>query len=237
MTICQLQPTNMPALVAQLLGVELLQKVRRLARQVGYRRPEALTPAELRAPDTPIAKKARQLVEELSTPALANHCHRSFVFALAIGSHRKMQFDRELLYIAIMMHDLGLTDAHLGPEPFETRGANAARKFCVTNGVDEARADRVHEAITIHTSVKAAFEPPQIALVQLGAGADLIGYYIEDVAAETIAYAAQTHPRLGVKPEIVRLLKREAKQNPDMVVAAQMRLGFARRIQHAPFPD
>lgn len=237
MSSCTLHPPNRALLLTQLLGLETLAAVRRLSRRIGYRRPRPLADRELSAPDTTIAKNARALAQELSSPALANHCHRSFLFAVAIGTHRRDHFDTELLYIATMLHDLGLTPTVHGPEPFEVRGANAARDFCIREGIDPERADRVQEAIALHTSVKAAFQQPLTALVQLGAGADVIGYHIEDIAKETVERAVQRHPRLGLKKEVERLLHREAQQHPKFVTGLQMGLGFGRRIQQAPFAE
>ena len=237
MSTCRLRPPNMPVFVVQLLGLELLARLRRLARRLGYRRPQALTPTQLQPPDSKVAVRVRELVERLSSPSLANHCHRSFVFAVAIGHHQRATFDPELLYLAAMMHDLGLTDALRGPEPFETRGANAARDFCLDNGISNERAELVHEAIELHTSVATAFREPQLALVQLGSGADVLGYHIEDIARATVEAAVQLHPRLGWKKEVIRTLEREAEQNPEFVMAAHMRLGFANRIRSAPFAE
>ncbi len=237
MTACTLQPPNMPIFVTKLLGLELLQHVRRLSRRLGYRRPVASTPAALRAPDTALAVRTKELVERLSSPAIANHSHRTFVFAVAIGTHRKMKFDRELLYLSTMMHDLGLSESLAGPEPFEMRGANAARAFCVDNGIDSERADLVHEAIALHTSVMWNAASEQTSLVQLGSGADVIGYHIEDIARQTVTDAVYAFPRLGLKRELHETLAREAKQNPTMALAAHLRLGFGRRIDGAPFAE
>lgn len=87
------------------------------------------------APDSELCQRATALVAELSPSFLFNHCARSFLFADAIGKHDRLQYDRELLYLSAMLHDLGLTDAYVGADQrFELEGADRARAFLVERG-------------------------------------------------------------------------------------------------------
>lgn len=227
----------LPSLLVQVLGLELAVRARRTMRAVGLRRPPPLDDALLAPPDSPLATRAAALARALSPPFLANHCERTFAFGAAIGHALGRRVDRELLYVAAALHDLGLTDAHQGERPFELRGADAARAFCVDNGGGAARADLVHEAIALHTSIAAARREPEIALLHFGAGADVIGYRLEDVAPETVAAIVARWPRLGFKRCIGGLLEREAARTPDSPLAVQWRLGFGKRVAGAPFAE
>ena len=48
------------------------------------------------------------MVREFSSPALVNHCLRSYLWAAAYGAEHRLIFDAELLYVSAMLHDIGL---------------------------------------------------------------------------------------------------------------------------------
>jgi hypothetical protein len=226
------------SLAARVLGLELAARVRGGLRATGLRRPpRAVDEALLTPPDSALATRAAALVRALSPPFLVHHCERTFAFGAAIGHALGRRVDRELLYVAAALHDLGLTDAHQGERPFELRGADAARAFCLDGGCPAARADLVHEAIALHTSVQAARREPEIALLHFGAGADVVGYRAEELAPETIAAVVARWPRLGFKRCIAELLAREARRTPGSPLGVQWRLGFGKRVARAPFAE
>lgn len=155
--------------------------------------------------------------------------------ALSTVLHRKP--DRELLYIASLLHDLGLTDAFAGDGPFELRGAEAAYLWCQEHDVADADAELVHEAIRLHTSLAAARGEPEVALVHFGAGVDVIGYHFEDVGADTVRAIIELWPRQGFKREVHGLLSAQARQTPRSPLGVQWRMGFGARVMAAPFRD
>ena len=102
---------------------------------------------ELSIPDSELAKKATQLVAEVSPQFLYHHCIRTFLFANLIGQRQEMKYDRELLYLGATMHDLGLTERFDGNQRFEVDGADAARAFLLQHGLPEDRAEVVWDAL------------------------------------------------------------------------------------------
>jgi HD-GYP domain-containing protein (c-di-GMP phosphodiesterase class II) len=58
-------------------------------------------------PDSELVQKATRLVQEVSPQFLYHHCLRTIVFADLIGQQQEMPYDRELLYLSAIMHDLG----------------------------------------------------------------------------------------------------------------------------------
>jgi hypothetical protein len=60
------------------------------------------------------------------TTVLAAHCYRTYLFGAALGTRDGLDWDAELLFVAAMLHDLGLTDFIGDDGPFERRGAAAA---------------------------------------------------------------------------------------------------------------
>jgi hypothetical protein len=105
------------------------------------------------APDSELCQRATALVAELSPAFLFNHCARSFLFGDAIGKRDGLQYDRELLYLSAMLHDLGLTDSYLGADQrFELEGADRARAFLVEQGLEAPKADVVWDAIALNST-------------------------------------------------------------------------------------
>ncbi len=224
------------ALLPRVLGLELAARGRRLARSVGMGRPVPLPLERFAPPDSALATHAVALLRELSAPYLENHCHRTHAFAVALASHHGRRFDAELLYLACLLHDLGLAPAHHGDGAFELRGARAAHAFCIEHGLSPAKAEVVHEAIALHTSLASANREPEIAYVHLGAGVDVIGYRVEDIARATIDRIVEQWPRHSLKEEIFRDLERESV-NSGSPLTQQLKLGLGGRIRAAPFSE
>lgn len=86
-------------------------------------------------------------------------------------------FDSELLYIAAMFHDIGLTPTYRSSQlRFEVDGANAARDYLRAQGISASEIERVWLAIALHTTPGIPEHlHPGIALLQAGAGMDVVG--------------------------------------------------------------
>src|SRR5262249_41088548 len=96
------------------------------------------------APDSSLCRRATELVADLSPPFLFNHCVRTFLFGEALGNQDGLKYDRELLYLSALLHDLGLTDSIArGGQRFEVEGADRARAFVAEHGLPEDKADIV----------------------------------------------------------------------------------------------
>ena len=228
-------PHTVP-LIVQLLGLELRRAGRRLRRRHGWLRPPRLPADHFAMPDSALAREATELVRELSPPYLTHHCHRTWAFGVALATQHQRRFDAELLYVASLLHDLGLTETHRGTDPFELRGARAARAFCIEHGAAPARADLIHEAIALHTSLGIPERGPESLYVHLGAGADVFGHHIEEISRATTDVILERWPRLGFKESIIEGIRPEI-DNPGSPLSVQWRLGFAGRIRAAPFAE
>ena len=190
-------------------------------------------------PDTPIALASRDLCREVSSEALTNHCERTYAFGAALGEREGYAFDPELLYVASMLHDLGLTERFDGPEEFEVQGANAAHEFLVGRGWEDSRADLVREAITFHTKVGTEdHDRKEVPLLRLGAGADVLGLGIEDVPPDVVERALAEFPRAGLNAELVRLFADQARRKPESWLGMLVEnLDWLERIEQAPFEE
>ena len=104
-------------------------------------------------PDTQLAREITELVRDTESALLFHHSSRVYYFGALAGKQRDLLFDPELLYAGAMFHDMGLTPQHSSAtERFEVDGANAARDFLRSHGIDRAEVDTVWTAIALHTT-------------------------------------------------------------------------------------
>ncbi|PEQ10515.1 hypothetical protein B2G71_22060 [Novosphingobium sp. PC22D] len=197
-----------------------------------------LDPEALVLPDSALCRKAVGFVAEVSPAYLLNHGIRSFVFGSAIGRYDGFEFDPELLFLACVMHDLGLVPQCEGPEDFEIEGARTARRSLIGWGTEVDRADIVHEAIALHARIgRAQRKSPEAALTHLGAGMDVIGVRKEDFDRAEVERVVEHWPREGFKRCFSQRLSAEARMKPDSNIAGHVGLGFIRKIETAPFAE
>jgi hypothetical protein len=226
-----------------LLGLRLMKyqadaALKRFARRSGLRRSAELSDDDLVLPDSALARRALELVTEVSPDFLLNHGLRSFAFGVALGRRDGLRFDRELLFLATVMHDLGLTTRFDGPEAFELQGARAARSFLLEEGAEARRADLVHEAIALHASIGvASLGAPEVALCHHGVGVDVAGLRLHDFEQHDVARVVATWPRHAFKRRFVPLLIDQTHRKPDCNIAGLVGLGFMTMIEKAPYSE
>ena len=155
-------------------------------------------------PDTKLAIAAYELGAGAYSPYLLNHAMRTYVFGALAGRAQKKEFDEETLYIACVLHDLGLTQKYEGDLPFEIQGAEAARKFLIEHGVSREKAEMVWDGIAMHVSIIGSYKRPEISLVGAGAGADVVGPDPAEVPAAKVAEVLNAFPRLKFKEQFLK---------------------------------
>ena len=108
-------------------------------------------------PDSAICAAAYTLADEVSPPFLHNHCVRSYLFgrelAAASGLRAGVDYDDETVFLATILHDLGITGFGSGEQRFEVDGADAAAGFLRDQGCPEDQVTVVWQSIALHTSV------------------------------------------------------------------------------------
>jgi hypothetical protein len=145
-----------------------------------------------------------------------------------------------MLWLAALLHDLGITDAHRAPDGtcFAFHGGIRARELLVGRGVDAARADRIAEAICQHLNVIAsATAEPEARYLAAGAAFDTVGIRYRDVDAADRARVDAAHPRLGMKRELIATMRARTRAEPGTRLALICRLGFFGRVKRAPFAE
>jgi hypothetical protein len=153
--------------------------------------------AGVRVPDSKMARELTQLIRDTESALLFEHSVRVYYWAALTGKRKGLEFDPELLYTAAMFHDIGLTPSYQGSQlRFEVDGANAAREFLRSHGISGGDVDRVWLAIALHTTPGVPEHlQPEIALVQAGAGMDVVGRGYESFTDEQREAVNAAHPR------------------------------------------
>jgi hypothetical protein len=177
-------------------------------------RSSVVHPANLAPPDSSIAREAEQAAQDLLSPALLNHSRRAFAWGSAIGALHHVTFDRELLYVASMLHDTGLPS----PVPhvdFTVRSAAIARDFLGRRGVPADRRELVANAIAMHHTPEVGLGfGGEAFLLSAGAGVDVFGLRSDEIPDAVRTSVVREFPRLGFKREFSRLWRAEARQVP-----------------------
>jgi hypothetical protein len=201
-------------------------------------------------PDSKLAREATELVRDVATPLLFNHSSRVYCFAALTGERQGVFFDRELLYIAAMFHDLGLTARYSSPtDRFEVDGANAARDFLRQHGIDQQQIDTVWAAVALHTTPGIPqYMHPVIALTSAGVLMDVVGGGFEQFTEDQRKAVVKAFPREpAFEEEIIQAFYDWNKHKPQSVygtinadVLAEKDPAFQRvnvcwRIRHSPW--
>jgi hypothetical protein len=148
-------------------------------------------------PQSQLAREVTELIRDTESELLFAHSTRVYLWGALLGERRNVKFDPELLYVAAMFHDIGLTSTYRDSQlRFEVDGANAAREFLRSHRIAAADIDKVWTAVALHTTPGIPEHMHgEIALVQAGAGMDLAGRGFDDFTDEERAAVIAAWPR------------------------------------------
>ena len=200
------------------------------------------TAAGVTVPDTKLAREATELVRTSTTELVYHHSRRVFWFASLQGRNRDLSFDPELLYVAAMFHDLGLSEQHRGSgRRFEVDSADEARRFLQGHGLPEDSVRRVWTAIALHTTPGIPeFLEPEVALVTAGVEYDVLGIGFHDISDTDRAEVTALHPRPDFKHQILQVFTQGMAPKPETTfgtVNADVLERFVPGYQRANFVD
>ena len=182
-------------------------------------------------PDSELCNAAIEYVKAVSEPFLFHHVMRSAVFADAIGRQKGLKYDRELLCVSAVLHDLGLTKIAPVEARFEIEGADAARKFLVEKGMSERRIEIAWDAIALHTTAEIPSRKcAEIALCQLGIAADLRLSPPVPVAETVLEDAMRAYPWLDIHESLLATLVGLYHKNPSAAASGPVADVCERRV-------
>src|SRR5271166_4140902 len=169
-------------------------------------------------PDSKLDREVTELVQDTESTLLFNHSTRVYYFASLAGKRRELKLDSELLYIAAMFHDMGLTPRYSSKsDRFEVDGANLARAFMSQHRIPQRELDTVWTAIAVHTTPGIPqYMDPVVALLTNGFEIDVLGItYSEFANADREAIVA-VYPRTEhFKEDIIQAFYDGIKHKPE----------------------
>ena len=231
-------PAGTALLALHLVRMEIAGRCRALARALGFRRPVRLSLAELAPPETYLCREATEWGTEVCPSLLLDHGRRGFLFGDAIGRHYGWTYDREVLYLACLLHDLGLAPRFDTGGAFERDGADAAVEFLAARGLAGGRLRLLREVIELHDAPhRAPRASLETRLGHFGIGLDVLGVHREDLHRETLAAIVGAWPRGDFRHQFPRVIRDQAERKPWSHIARLDRLGLGARIAAAPVPD
>ncbi len=180
--------------------------------------PGGIAAAELPAlPDTASARRAIDMAFANEKESLANHSVRSYLFSMIQSAHEEEAVsddDKELIFFASILHDMGTTDAARGQPRFELQGADLAADFLRGEGFAEGRIDRVWEAIALHTTPQIPERRGAVArLVARGIAMDF-GFGVDAVSDELAEALFARYPRLELTRTFVACMVEQVREIP-----------------------
>lgn len=236
----RLSRTEMLAFVAQAASHQVRELVRHMS-PAYRRRLGVLDELDWSLPDSAVAERAQSLCAELSPPYLLNHCYRTYFWGMALGKVDDFLFDRETLFVAAMLHDLGHTEPYKtdgAQRCFAVSGAEAAHAILREAGWGASRCQCVANAIALHMNVAPTpmDQGSEARLLQAGAAFDVVGSRYREVAAPSVEKVVERYPRLGFKCAFARLMHEEGRRQPGTrVQIIDGLMGLRGRIMRAPF--
>ena len=206
--------------------------------------------AGIKVSDSALVHDAIELARTSSAPFLFNHVMRSWLFCVLAAERAQAKPDPELLAVAAVLHDLGLTESHAGQDRFEVDGANAAKLFLKGHGIPQQQIQLVWDAIALHTTRSIALhKEPEVAVTHAGISLDVVGAGLDLIPQDTLRAIVTEFPRLSMKTELKNclcsLVRRKPETSYDNVlrdigtryVDGYTAPSFADRLENAPFTD
>ena len=145
-------------------------------------------------PHTKLAHAAEKLLEDTSPQFLIDHCHRSVELAQLIVETENIDLDDEVLYVGVLLHDLGLTTRfHSSEVRFEVASAIAARDLALKYGMTSARAANIWDVAALHgTGGISDFKSRETAVGSDAIGRDVVGYGLDEFDPDVVARIMET---------------------------------------------
>src|SRR6267154_4286914 len=172
--------------------------------------------AGVNVPDGPLITAVIEYAQTLSEPYLFNHAMRSWLFAEAIGRIKGIDYDREVVAIATILHDIGLTAGVSGPNRFEVNGADAAISFIKGKGLSDRRAQLIWDLVALNSTPSLALhKEPEVSVGTMGIGVDYGGFGVEALPAADVERILGAFPRLRMKQQFTETCCRLVTAKPE----------------------
>jgi hypothetical protein len=172
--------------------------------------------AGVSVPESPLITAAIEYARRLSEPYLFNHAMRSWLFAEMIGHTKGIEYDREVVAIGTILHDIGLTAGVSGPNRFEVNGANAALSFIGGREFADRRAQLIWDLIALNSTPSLALhKEPEVAVGTMGIALDFGGFGLDALQPGDVGRVLSAFPRLRMKDRFSETCCRLVTERPE----------------------
>jgi len=167
-------------------------------------------------PDSPVISLAVEYARAHSEPYLFNHVMRSWLFAESLAQLNRVEHDCEVLAVATLLHDLGLSPEFDGPLRFEVETANLARKFAQRAGFDDRRTQLIWDGVALNSTPSIAlYKETEVRLCTQGIALDWGGWGYESLTSQQVDAIVDAFPRLQFKQQFTRAVCRICETRAD----------------------
>jgi cyanamide hydratase family protein with HD domain len=192
--------------------------------------------ADFTPPDTPAARAALEFATVSQSESILNHCVRSWLWAVGFAAAESRDYDGELLYVAALLHDIGLTEAFDNHTlAFEDAGGHAADALTAGAGWPAERRVRVREVIQRHNwpSVDPAMDVEGY-LLEIATALDIAGARADALPLAFEEEVLAAHPRLDLAAEFGASVADQAQRKPATAAARLVDGGLVRKLAENP---
>jgi len=151
-------------------------------------------------PTSRLVSDSLDLAGESLSGEIFQHSWRTYYWGMLLAGYRGLDVDREILFSAALLHDLGL--AHDRPVPprkccFALHGAQRAKSHLISKGHDRKRARKIGDAIALHLNgyVSDRVHGVEAHLLSRGAMCDVFGLGSRRIAGRTRKEVSVRHPK------------------------------------------
>jgi hypothetical protein len=170
--------------------------------------------ADIAVPQDDLSAAAWRWADRTLPAYLLRHSVRSYCWGAVIGKDEGWSFDRRLLWVASLMHDVGLTRIPSNTTCFEVEGGRIARRFVERRGLSVAEAGIVERAIVLHMQPSVSLDDGvEAVLLDRATGLDVrgVGFALVDRVRQPVV---RDFPRGGFDRSFLAAITREATIRP-----------------------
>ena len=183
---------------------------------INWDAPQTRVIAGVSVPDGPLITAAIEYAQRVSEPYLFNHALRSWLFSELIGRTKGINYDREVVAVGTILHDIGLTAGVSGANRFEVNGANAALSFIRGRGLSDRRAQLIWDLVALNSTPSLALhKEPEVAVGTMGIGLDYGGFGIQALPPGDLERILSAYPRLKMKQRFADTCCRLVTEKPE----------------------
>jgi hypothetical protein len=188
-------------------------------------------------PDSTVARAVEERLEGAEPFPIVEHSRRCWLLADVVARHENLDVDREVLYLAALLHDIALLDGlrpDANAECFAVHGAEIAANWLDAFGAP-ALADPVAEAISLHYSPRV--DPtryPEGFCLRAAAWFDAVGDGLTAIPGSDVHRILSTHPRDGFAAIFADRLAEERTSRPRSRAGLLGAVGTNLFVRHNP---